>query len=139
MHTEDVIKIGIVMAPYHPSVRSMKLHVDTLIASSTFSTLVAVREVAGCFEVPLAVKRMLKGGIVDGVVVLGAIEKGETGHGIALARAIFPALINLALEFEKPVGLGIIGPHATLEQIEVRAKHVAESAIQAVLQDLANI
>jgi 6,7-dimethyl-8-ribityllumazine synthase len=70
---------------------------------------------------------------VDGVITLGAIERGETGHGVALANAVFPALVALGLEFEKPVALGIIGPNATREQIESRAERVAAEAVKAVI------
>ena len=126
-------KLGIVAAPYHPAVRRMMAFVEGAVRAAGHAELTAVAEVAGSFEIPLAVKQMLKHRGVDGVITLGAIERGETGHGVALANAIFPALIGLGLEFEKPVGLGIIGPNATREQIDSRAERVAAEVVQAVI------
>lgn len=130
-------KIGIVAAPYHPAVRRMMAHAEAALRAAADVELAVVTEVSGSFEIPLAVKRLLKHGGVDAVVTLGAIERGETGHGTALADAVFPALMALGLEFEKPVALGIIGPNATREQIESRAEPVAGEAVKAVLGQLA--
>ena len=124
--------VAIVAAPYHPAVRRMMAVAEAAVRAAENVELVTVVEVAGSFEIPLAVKRLLKRGL-DGVVTLGAIERGETGHGQVLADAVFPALMSLGLEFEKPVGLGIIGPNATREQIESRAEPVAADAVKAVL------
>jgi 6,7-dimethyl-8-ribityllumazine synthase len=110
----------------------------TYVQEATSQLDVVVVEVAGSFELPLAAKLQLKQG-VDAVIALGAIERGETGHGEMLATAVFPALMNLGLEFEKPVALGIIGPNATREQIESRAEPVANEAVQAVLMQFANV
>lgn len=128
--------IAIVAAPYHRAVREMIDIVKTRVGGSSETKLTAHQDVAGSFEIPLQVKRFLKRRSVAGVVVLGAIELGETGHGEAIANAVFPALTSLSLEFEKPVTLGIIGPKATPEQIQARARKVAEEAIEALLGQL---
>lgn len=125
-------QLGIVAAPYHPAVRRMMAVAEAAVRAADGAELATVVEVAGSFEIPLAVKRLLKRGL-DGVVTLGAIERGETGHGRELAAAVFPALMALGLEFERPVGLGVIGPNATREQIESRAEPVAADAVKAVL------
>ena len=130
------IQIAIVVAPYHPSARLMVAHIEEAVRGLEHVSLM-IHEVSGSFEIPLRTKWMLKLEHVDAVIALGAIERGETGHGEALAGAVFPALMALSLEFEKPVGLGIIGPNATREQIESRAKPVALEAIKAVLAQLA--
>ena len=42
------------------------------------------------------------------------------------------ALTALSLEFDKPVALGVIGPEATLEQINARVESTAHEALKAI-------
>lgn len=128
--------IALIVAPYHAPVREMIELVKKRLSNARDVKIVEYREVGGSFDLPLQVKKLLKRSTVDGVIVLGAIEIGETGHGEAIANAVFPALANLSLSFEKPVSLGIIGPKATKDQIKERAVKVASEAIEALLGQL---
>jgi 6,7-dimethyl-8-ribityllumazine synthase len=129
--------IGIVISPYHPPVARMTPIVRQALEAAWGQVHTTIVEAAGCFEIPLEVQRLLQTGRFDAVITLGAIEVGETGHGEQLASAVFPALLNLGLRFERPVALGIIGPRATPEQIEARAEKVALEAASAVIKSLA--
>ena len=126
------MKIAIVAAPYHAEVKQMIEWTVAEIESSDWAKLADVQEVAGAFEIPLQVSELLSHDGVDAVVTLGAIERGETGHGHVLATAVFSTLIQVSLQHGKPVSLGIIGPNATSEQIASRAKPVAKDALTAL-------
>lgn len=128
--------IGIVVSPYHPPVARMTPIVIQALTTALGPLTTEVVEAAGCFEIPLEAQRLLQTGRCDAVVTLGAIEVGETGHGEHLAAAVFPAILGLALRFERPVALGIIGPRATPAQIEARAEKVAQEAAAAIIQSL---
>ena len=65
-------------------------------------------------------------------MTLGIIERGQTLHGQAMGDAVMSALIGLQLEYNRPIGLGIIGPGADPEHIEPRLVPHAKAAIQAV-------
>ena len=88
--------------------------------------------VPGSMEKPLAVKRLLANPTIDGVVVLGIIERGETGHGRTMGQAVIQALIDLQLKMDKPVGVGILGPDILPEQIPPRLKPYARDAVRAL-------
>jgi 6,7-dimethyl-8-ribityllumazine synthase len=88
--------------------------------------------IPGTMEAPLAVKRLLVNDDVDGVVVLGIIERGETKHGLVMAQSVTSALIALQLESMKPVGMGILGPDIFPSQIESRLRPYARGAMMAV-------
>jgi 6,7-dimethyl-8-ribityllumazine synthase len=75
---------------------------------------------------------LLVQGAVDGVVVLGIIERGETMHGVVMGHAVTSTLIQLQLEFMKPVGMGILGPDIFPSQIAARLRPYARSATAAV-------
>jgi len=83
-----------------------------------------------------ALKRLLRDTRVDGAVVLGIIESGETKHGFVMAQAVINAIIDLQLEFMKPVGVGIIGPEILPSQIPSRVRPFARRAVQAVAQGM---
>jgi 6,7-dimethyl-8-ribityllumazine synthase len=87
--------------------------------------------VAGAFEIPLAVKKLLMDKNVDAVVALGAVVKGDTGHDEVIVKNAARQLGNLALEYRKPVGLGIIGHDAEYDAAEERAEEYAERAVKA--------
>ena len=88
--------------------------------------------VPGTMEKPLAVKRLLLRQEIDGVVVLGVVERGETAHGLVMAQAVVKAIIDLQLETMKPVGVGILGPEILPDQIPSRLRPYARHAVLAV-------
>ena len=88
--------------------------------------------VPGSMEAPLALQRLLENWEIDAAIVLGIIEKGETGHGATMGYAVTDAVIRLQLETGKPIGLGIIGPGAEPEHIPPRLEPHARNAVAAV-------
>jgi 6,7-dimethyl-8-ribityllumazine synthase len=88
--------------------------------------------VPGSMEQPLALKRLLQQPDIKGVVVLGIIEKGETKHGLVMAQAVNEAIIRLSLEFDKPLGVGILGPEILPNQIPQRLEPYARAAVVAL-------
>jgi 6,7-dimethyl-8-ribityllumazine synthase len=90
--------------------------------------------VPGCYETPLVVSQILARKDVDAVVVLGYIERGETQHGEVMGHVVQGALVQLAIDHGKPVGIGIIGPGATASQAEDRKEPYARAAVRAALR-----
>jgi len=69
---------------------------------------------------------------IDGAVILGIIEKGETKHGLVMGIVVHSAIIQLELETGKPVGMGILGPEILPKQIPLRLKPYAKRAVLAL-------
>ena len=92
--------------------------------------------VPGAMEVPLALERNCKLGGVDGAICLGIIEKGQTQHGLAMGQAVIKSIIEIQIRYDKPIGLGIIGPGAEPEHIEPRLEPHARAAVSAVAKML---
>lgn len=101
-------------------------------------TIVEEKWVPGSMEKPLALKQLLMRDDVEGGVVLGIIERGETKHGLVMATAVIAAIIQLQLEFMKPVGVGILGPEILPSQIPCRVRPYARGAVAAVENMLKN-
>ena len=94
-----------------------------------------VFRVPGTFDMPLAIKKLLKMDDIDGVVTLGAVIKGETDHHKVIMDNAARKIIDLSLEYEKPVALGISGSGESRLQAEARiemAKDAVESCVKMV-------
>ena len=133
-------KIGVVCGSFHKDevsrmLDTVKATIDDQALLGSWGVLMEPVWVPGAFEVPLATKRLLDAGCV-GVVTLGIIERGQTLHGQAMGDAVMAALIDLQLEYNRPIGLGIIGPGADPEHIEPRLVPHARAAIEAVVHML---
>ena len=127
------MKIAIVVADFnsevtHPMLERAMVHAADLEAEVTHTL-----HVFGIYDMPAIVKRLLKRRDVDGVVMIGAVIKGETMHDEVIAHAIADIAAQLAVEFEKPVGLGITGPGMTDEQAAARIDN-AKNAVEAVVR-----
>ena len=128
----DGLTISLVVGSFHRA--SCEIMVEK--ARSTARGLeLEVRDevwVPGSMEKPLATKRLLERSVVDAVVVLGIIERGETAHGRVMGQAVIQSLIDLQLATNMPVGVGILGPEILTEQIPPRLATYAEAAVKAV-------
>jgi len=78
-------------------------------AASLGVEITYVVSVPGCFDAPLIVKELLSKGDVDSVVVLGSIVK-ETSLEEYIFNQLVGKLMDLSLEYGKPVCLGVSGP-----------------------------
>ena len=96
--------------------------------------IVRVVRVPGAYELPLLADRLLALGDCDILVVLGYIERGETLHGEVMGHVVHAALLELSLKYQTPIGLGIIGPGATLEQAAARKHGYGRAALAAALR-----
>lgn len=132
-------KIAIVAADFNRSIVDPMVAAALEEAQARGATVVTEVRVPGSFELPLISQALLERADVHALVVLGYIEKGETLHGELLGHVVYRSLVELQLHHRKPVGLGIIGPGATLPQAEVRRDGHARAAVRAVVSSLANL
>ena len=131
----EKIKLGLVVAEFNRDITYMmeilaKEHAEFLGAEIT-----EIIRVPGAFDVPIAVKRMLEKGDVDAVVTIGCVIEGETEHDEVVAQHAARKILDLSLEYNKPVTLGISGPGmgrlAAQERVDY-AKRAVEAAVKLV-------
>jgi 6,7-dimethyl-8-ribityllumazine synthase len=127
------MKIGLVVADFnseitHPMEKSAREYAGDLGLDVAHSI-----HVPGVYDMAPIVKALLKRKEIDGVVMIGAVIKGETSHDELIAHAIASAAMDLSIEYEKPVGLAITGPGMTDEQAEARIPN-ARRGVDAVMQ-----
>mgnify|MGYP001323860395 CR=1 FL=1 len=128
--------IGLVCGSFHKDeVEQMIRHAQDEAKKQNLN-IIEIVWVPGSMEAPLATARLLEEDNIEGVACLGIIEKGETQHGLAMGQAVIKSLIDLQLGYDKPIGLGIIGPGAEPQHIAPRLEPHARSAIAAIAQML---
>lgn len=88
--------------------------VDSLVRHGVDSEHVQIVHVPGAWELPLAVKKVLKTQQPDAVIALGAVIRGGTPHFEYVAGGCNTAMNSLQLEFDTPVANGVL----TVESIE---------------------
>ena len=91
--------------------------------------------VPGAYDMPLAIKKLLEQSEIDAVVTIGCVIEGATQHDEIVVQHAARKIIDLSLEFGKPVALGISGPGMTRMEATERidyAKRAVESAVKMV-------
>jgi 6,7-dimethyl-8-ribityllumazine synthase len=91
--------------------------------------------VPGAYDMPLAIKKLLTEGKVDAVVTIGVVIEGATQHDEIVVQHAARKIIDLSLEYNKPVTLGISGPGMTRLEAHERidyARRAVESAVKLV-------
>jgi 6,7-dimethyl-8-ribityllumazine synthase len=124
-------RIGMVCGSYHKGEVERMLMWAQEEAEVLKMTVGDVVWVNGSMEVPLALDRLME--THDGAVCLGIIEKGETQHGLAMGQAVIKTILELQLKYNKPIGLGIIGPGAEPHHIEPRLEPHARASVRALI------
>lgn len=127
-----MINIAIICGSFHKTEIERMLDMARDQAEKENLTISEVIWVPGAMEVPLALSRVINNPEIHGAACLGIIEKGSTQHGLAMGQAVLSSIIDLQLESDKPIGLGIIGPGAEPQHIEPRLEPHARAAISAI-------
>lgn len=70
--------------------------------------------VPGAYELPLAAQLLARSGKVDGIVVIGAVIRGETTHYELVAGECGRAIMNVQLATNVPIGMGVL----TVENVD---------------------
>ena len=125
--------IGIVVSEFNYDITSMMLERAKSHAEFLGANVVKVVQVPGVYDIPLAVKVLLKDNSVDGVVTLGCVIEGETEHDQIVIQNAARKITDLSLEFTKPATLGITGPGMTRLQAEDRIEN-AKNAMEACVK-----
>ena len=98
-------KILIVNSNYYKKISDSLVNnaINELSASSYSLNII---DVPGIFEIPVVIKKNIKK--FDGFIALGCVLKGQTPHFDLICSSTFNAILNLTINFNKPIGNGII-------------------------------
>ncbi|MBR3634214.1 MAG: 6,7-dimethyl-8-ribityllumazine synthase [Bacteroidaceae bacterium] len=116
------MRVGIVVCEWNSNITTPLLEatVSTLKQYGAKPEHIMVRTVPGSFELIFAANRMVKSGLVDGVIAIGCIIRGDTPHFDFIAQGCTNGLAQLNANGSIPVVFGVLTTD-TLEQAEERA------------------
>ena len=98
-------KILIVNANYYKIIsKNLVLGAKKRLLKTNFKT--SILDVPGVYEVPIAIRKNINK--YQGFVVLGCVIKGQTPHFDFICSSTFNIILNLSINYNKPIGNGII-------------------------------
>ncbi len=115
-------RIGIVVSEWNDRITDslLKGAQECLLEHGIKEENILVKHVPGSFELPLGAKWMLEHSSVDAVICIGCVIQGETRHFEFISQAVADGIMNVGLEFSKPVIFSVLTCN-TMEQAEDRA------------------
>ena len=121
-------KIGMVAAEFNYEITSLMVARAKAQAEFLDVEITKTIMVPGVFEVPLAAKKLVTDPDIDAVITLGAVIEGETEHDEVVMSQASRKVMDLSLEYNKPVAFGLTGPGMT----ELQAMDRIEKGAQVV-------
>ena len=116
------LRFGIVTARWNSALTKSleRAAVRGLTEAGVDRSRVTILEVPGAFELPLASQKLAQTGVVDAVIALGAVIRGDTPHFDFVAGEAAAGIMQANLTTGVPIIFGVITVN-TLQQAEDRA------------------
>jgi 6,7-dimethyl-8-ribityllumazine synthase len=127
------VNIAIVVSEFNFDITMSMLERARTHAKFLGAEVTEVVKVPGVFDAPIAVKHLAMQKDIDGIVVLGAVIKGETDHDEVIMQHATRKIMDIGIETMKPVALGITGPGMTRLQAQERIDN-AKGAVESVVK-----
>ncbi len=121
-------KLGMVAAEFNYEITSLMVARAKAEAEFLGVEITKTIMVPGVFAVPLAAKKLVSDPDIDAVITLGAVIEGETEHDEVVMSQASRKVMDLSLEYNKPVAFGLTGPGMT----ELQAMDRIEKGAQVV-------
>jgi 6,7-dimethyl-8-ribityllumazine synthase len=98
-------KILIINSNYYNDIsKNLVLNAKKRLKNKKFK--ISILDVPGIFEIPIAIRKNINK--FDGFIALGCVIKGQTPHFDLICSSTFNSILNLSVDFNKPIGNGII-------------------------------
>jgi 6,7-dimethyl-8-ribityllumazine synthase len=133
MSKREKIRIGAVVSEFNYDITMMMLERAKEHAQFLGAEVIQTVKVPGVFDMGLGIKKLLERKDIDGVIALGAVIEGETEHDDIVIQHASRKIADLAIDHDKPVGLGISGPGMTRLQAAARIER-AKAAVETVVK-----
>ena len=130
----EPIRLGLVVSEFNYDITYLMLQKALSHAKFLGAEVKIVVKSPGSYDTPILVNDLLKRDDIDAVVVLGAVVQGETKHDEIVAHQTARKLLDLEIQYGKPVTLGVIGPGATRLQAHERIEEYARRSVEAAIK-----
>ena len=116
------MKFGIVVSEWNGNITNALLEgaVETLKKYGAQDENIQVKYVPGSFELTFAANLLIEADIVDAVIVLGCVVRGDTPHFDYVCMGVTQGIAQLNTNYDIPVIYGLITTN-NMQQAEERA------------------
>jgi 6,7-dimethyl-8-ribityllumazine synthase len=137
------LKIGIVSTRWNDFMghRMLDGAKDALIRHGVEDDDITIAMVPGCYEIPLAAKKMAESGKYDALVCLGVLIRGGTIHFELIAGEATKGIGNTAWQTGVPTTFGVITTETMEQAIERSGSKAGNKGSEAALAaiEMANL
>ncbi len=136
---DSATRFGIVVSRYHENITAKLLDGarKTLFGVGIDESSISVSWVPGAWEIPLAAKRFVVKPDYAAVITLGCVIRGETTHDQHINNAVSSALMQLSIDYSKPVSFGVLTVNSLEQAIHRSGGNVGNKGEEAALAALA--
>ncbi|MCQ2978078.1 MAG: 6,7-dimethyl-8-ribityllumazine synthase [archaeon] len=132
--------IGAVVAEFNYDITHMMLELAKEEAKIRDCEITKIVMVPGVFDMALAIKKLTEADMdedkdlnLDCIITLGTVIEGATDHDQIVAQHASRKIADLALEWGKPISLGISGPGMTRLDAHRRVTY-GKNAVEAAVK-----
>ena len=98
-------KILIINSNYYKNIsKNLVLGAKKKLYKTNFK--LSIVDVPGIYEIPITIRKNIKK--FDGFIALGCVIKGQTPHFDLICLSTFNAILNISIQFNRPISNGII-------------------------------
>ena len=128
------MKVCIIVSNFYPKISKMLIDGAVSKLKENNISNFKIIKVPGTFEIPVVLSNLLDK--FDAFVVLGCIIKGETPHFHYLCSSVINALVELSIQFKKPIGNGILtcnNKKQAVKRADPNIKDKGGDAVEAII------
>jgi len=113
-------RFAIVVSRFNEAIskRLLDAALDCLRRHNTDDDKIEIVWVPGCFEIPVAARKVATSARFDAIICLGAVIRGATPHFDFIASEVAKGIANLAADLCLPVIFGVITADSVEQAIE---------------------
>lgn len=116
------MKFGVIVSEWNSEITEALLRgaVETLLLNGAKEENIDVRHVPGSFELTSAAGAMARKGLVDAVICLGCVIRGDTPHFDYVCSGVTQGITELNIKYDIPFIFGLLTTN-DLEQARARS------------------
>jgi 6,7-dimethyl-8-ribityllumazine synthase len=132
------MKFGIVVSEWNPQITSALLDgaYGTLLKQGAKEENIYVKHVPGAFELSFGAKVLAENFVVDAVIGLGCVIRGDTPHFDYVCQAVTQGFVSLNAQFPIPFIFGLLTNNTMQQSIDraggIHGNKGDEAAITAI-------
>jgi 6,7-dimethyl-8-ribityllumazine synthase len=106
----DKFSVSIVVSSWNPEITGALRDAaeKTLVQYGVKRKHIDIYEVPGSFELPLAAQLICESGLIDAVICIGCVIKGETPHFDYICQSVSQGITRVGLDYNMPVIFGVL-------------------------------